>query len=155
MFSATWPLTVRRLASDFMRDPVRILVGDDQLSASCSVEQTVEVLSETRGKEFKLLTTLNQLGKSKGFNLSKDKIIVFALYKKEAQRLHQFLVRKGFQACCIEGDMSQDKRTQSLEDFKTGRATMLVATGKWLPFSLQLTGESLVNDMLSYCIPFA
>ncbi|KAG0145627.1 hypothetical protein CROQUDRAFT_45527 [Cronartium quercuum f. sp. fusiforme G11] len=128
MFSATWPLSVRRLASDFMHNPVRILVGDDQLSASGSVEQTVEVLKETRGKEFKLLSTLTHLGQSKTFNLAKDKIIVFALYKKEAQRLHQFLLRKGFSACCIEGDMSQDKRTKSLEDFKSGEATILVAT---------------------------
>lgn len=128
MFSATWPLSVRRLASDFMQDPVRILVGDDQLSASCSVEQSVEVLPESRGKEFKLMETLKTLEKSGGFDLKKDKVIVFALYKKEAQRLHGFLIRKGFGACCIEGDMSQDKRSQSLEDFKAGRATILVAT---------------------------
>ncbi|KAH9808184.1 P-loop containing nucleoside triphosphate hydrolase protein [Melampsora americana] len=128
MFSATWPLSVRRLASDFMKDPVRILVGDDQLSASCSVEQTVEVLTDTRGKEFKLIERLKGLEKHGGLNLRKDKVIVFALYKKEAQRLHGFLIRKGFGACCIEGDMSQDKRSQSLEDFKSGRATILVAT---------------------------
>ncbi|KAA1107264.1 RNA-dependent ATPase [Puccinia graminis f. sp. tritici] len=128
MFSATWPTSVRRLAADFMHEPVRILVGADELTASCSVEQTVEVLEETRGKEWKLLNTLKELGKDSQKNKSKDKIIVFALYKKEAQRLHEFLLRKGFQACCIEGNMSQDKRSKSLEDFMTGKSTILVAT---------------------------
>ncbi|CAH7688310.1 P-loop containing nucleoside triphosphate hydrolase protein [Phakopsora pachyrhizi] len=132
MFSATWPMSVRKLASDFMFEPIRILVGDDELTASCSVEQTVEVLEDSRGKEWKLLKTLNQLKESskgkKPTITSNDKVIVFALYKKEAQRIHQFLIRKGFEVCCIEGDMSQDKRTKSLEDFKTGKAKVLVAT---------------------------
>ncbi|WAQ92793.1 hypothetical protein PtA15_17A275 [Puccinia triticina] len=128
MFSATWPTSVRRLAADFMHEPVRILVGADELTASCSVEQTVEVLEETRGKEWKLLSTLQQLGKDSLYNKSKDKVIVFALYKKEASRLHEFLLRKGYQACCIEGNMSQDKRTKSLDDFMTGKSTILVAT---------------------------
>ncbi|KAH9440458.1 hypothetical protein Pst134EB_031070 [Puccinia striiformis f. sp. tritici] len=128
MFSATWPTSVRRLAADFMNEPVRILVGADELTASCSVEQTVEVLEETRGKEWKLLNTLKDLGINGHKNTSKDKIIVFALYKKEAQRIHEFLLRKGFQACCIEGNMSQDKRSKSLEDFMSGKSTILVAT---------------------------
>jgi ATP-dependent RNA helicase DBP3 len=129
MFSATWPTSVRRLAADFMHEPVRILVGADELTASCSVEQTVEVLEESRGKEWKLLNTLKEIGKDNQKNKSKDKIIVFALYKKEAQRLHEFLLRKGFQACCIEGNMSQEKRSKSLDDFMTGKSTILVATG--------------------------
>ncbi|PLW39564.1 hypothetical protein PCANC_15654 [Puccinia coronata f. sp. avenae] len=128
MFSATWPTSVRRLAADFMHEPVRILVGADELTASCSVEQTVEVLEESRGKEWKLLNTLKEIGKDNQKNKSKDKIIVFALYKKEAQRLHEFLLRKGFQACCIEGNMSQEKRSKSLNDFMTGKSTILVAT---------------------------
>jgi ATP-dependent RNA helicase DBP3 len=112
-----------------MHEPVRILVGADELTASCSVEQTVEVLEESRGKEWKLLNTLKEIGKDNQKNKSKDKIIVFALYKKEAQRLHEFLLRKGFQACCIEGNMSQEKRSKSLDDFMTGKSTILVATG--------------------------
>ncbi|MBW0464162.1 hypothetical protein O181_003877 [Austropuccinia psidii MF-1] len=131
MFSATWPTSVRRLAADFMCDPVRILVGEDELTASNNVQQSVEVLETSRGKEWKLLSTLQGVSKgqstsSKGSQL--DKIIVFALYKKEAQRLHQFLLQKGYRSCCIEGDMSQDKRTQSLADFKSGKASILVAT---------------------------
>jgi hypothetical protein len=37
--SATWPESVRRLASTFQRDPVRVTVGSDDLTANSRVEQ--------------------------------------------------------------------------------------------------------------------
>lgn len=51
MFSATWPEAVRRLASSFLRDPVRVVVGTDDLSANRRVEQVVEVFDDARSKE--------------------------------------------------------------------------------------------------------
>jgi ATP-dependent RNA helicase DBP3 len=49
--SATWPEAVRRLASTFQKDPVRVTVGSDDLTANSRVEQFVEVLDERRQKE--------------------------------------------------------------------------------------------------------
>lgn len=49
----------------------------------------------------------------------------------EAERVSQFLDRQGFEVGCIQGDMSQDKRTKSLLDFKEGKVQILVATGKF------------------------
>ena len=49
--SATWPETVRRLASTFQRDPVRVTVGSDDLTANSKVEQSVEVFEDARSKE--------------------------------------------------------------------------------------------------------
>lgn len=51
MFSATWPDAVRRLAASFQRDPVRVTVGSDDLTANSRVEQIVEVFDENREKE--------------------------------------------------------------------------------------------------------
>jgi ATP-dependent RNA helicase DBP3 len=39
MFSATWPDSIRRLAASFQRDPVRVTVGQDDLTANRRVEQ--------------------------------------------------------------------------------------------------------------------
>lgn len=39
MFSATWPDSVRRLAASYQRNPVRITVGQDDLTANRRVEQ--------------------------------------------------------------------------------------------------------------------
>lgn len=51
MFSATWPDAVRRLASSFQRDPVRVTVGSDDLTANSRVDQVVEVFDNSREKE--------------------------------------------------------------------------------------------------------
>lgn len=50
--SATWPESVRRLASTFQRDPVRVTVGSDDLTANSRVEQVVEVFEDARSKEY-------------------------------------------------------------------------------------------------------
>jgi ATP-dependent RNA helicase DBP3 len=137
MFSATWPMSVRRLANDFMIDPVRITVGSDELMASATVSQKVIVLQENREKDRMLSTTLRSEGfqptrqgggPGTGTGSQRDKVLVFALYKKEAARVAQYLERGGYEVACIQGDLSQDKREQSLGDFKTGKVNVLVAT---------------------------
>jgi ATP-dependent RNA helicase DBP3 len=49
--SATWPESVRRLASTFLHEPVKITVGSDELSANKRIEQVVEVFDSSRDKE--------------------------------------------------------------------------------------------------------
>jgi len=136
MFSATWPMSVRKLAADFMTQPLRITVGSDSLQANARVEQVAIVVEDQRKKETLLLTHLRDNGFSLNSNKKtgaqgkdREKVLVFALYKKEATRLHEFLKNKGYEVVCINGDMTQEKRTKSLEDFKEGRANILVATG--------------------------
>lgn len=116
-------MSVRRLANDFMRQDglVRITVGSDELSANTAITQSVLVLPDGRQKDGKLLDTLRQHGK-------KDKCLVFALYKKEAARVHTMLRQRGYDAVCIQGDLSQDARTKALEAFRSGQSQLLVAT---------------------------
>ena len=51
LVSATWPDSVRKLASTFQNNPVRVTVGSDDLTANSRVEQVVEVLDDGRQKE--------------------------------------------------------------------------------------------------------
>lgn len=136
MFSATWPMSVRRLANDFMVDPVRITVGSEDLMASATVAQRVIVLQDPRGKDRELSTTLRNEGfapkrggPAKGATgAQRDKVLVFALYKKEAARVASYLERGGYEVACIQGDLSQDKRELALNSFKAGQVNVLVAT---------------------------
>jgi ATP-dependent RNA helicase DBP3 len=57
-----------------------------------------------------------------------DKVLTFCLYKKEAMRVERLLRAKGFKVAGIHGDLSQQERFKSLEAFKSGAATVLVAT---------------------------
>jgi ATP-dependent RNA helicase DBP3 len=127
MFTATWPESVRALAATFMRDPVKIAIGDNptgDLRANARIVQKVEVV-DPRGKEWRLLQLLKeyQSGAQKD-----DRILVFCLYKKEATRVEGFIRQKGFRVAGIHGDLSQEQRTRSLDAFKKGQTPVLVAT---------------------------
>jgi ATP-dependent RNA helicase DBP3 len=127
MFTATWPESVRTLASTFMTSPVKIAIGDNptgDLRANVRIVQKVEVV-DPRSKEFRLLQLLkqHQSGAQKD-----DRILVFCLYKKEATRVEGFIRSKGIRVAGIHGDLSQEQRTRSLDAFKTGGTPILVAT---------------------------
>jgi len=127
MFTATWPPSVRDLAATFMRSPVKIAIGDNptgELRANASITQRVEVVSPY-DKEGRLLQLLKQHSSPK----EHTRILVFCLYKKEASRIEMFLRGKGLKVAGIHGDMSQEKRSASLEAFKRDQGTpILVAT---------------------------
>lgn len=127
MFTATWPPSVRELASTFMKTPVRVTIGDNasgELRANTRIKQLVEVV-DPRGKETRLLQLLKQYQSGKN---REDRILVFCLYKKEAVRIENFIKSKGFRVGGIHGDLSQDKRSASLAAFKDGNVPLLVAT---------------------------
>lgn len=129
MFTATWPPSVRELASTFMNQPVHIAIGDNnpsgELRANKSITQKVEVV-EPEAKQSRLLQIIKQhQGTAKTKN---DRILVFCLYKKEATRIEGYLHSKGLRVAGIHGDLNQQKRTDSLEAFKSGSCPLLVAT---------------------------
>ena len=133
MFSATWPASIQEIAMNYMVDPVRVYVGfeaivgsngencvDDSLSANKRVQQNVEVI-EDRAREQRLRELLRK-------NKDKERILVFALYKKEAERLEWSLKRDGFEVCSIHGNKNQNARTQALQEFKDATNRIMVAT---------------------------
>ena len=137
MFSATWPAAIQQLAMEFMIEPICIYVGferivgsngensiDHSLSANKRVTQTVEVIDDwAREARLRTLLTKYTSGKRKD-----DRILVFALYKKEAARLERTLNSWGYHCASIHGDKTQDGRNRALSEFKDGSCPILVAT---------------------------
>ena len=126
MFTATWPQSIRDLASQFMTNPVRVTIGHTtELRANIRIAQTVEVIDQ-RAKEQRLLQLIKQYQSGAD---SEDRILVFCLYKKEATRIEGFLrSRGGCRVAGIHGDLSQAQRTQALAQFKSGACPLLIAT---------------------------
>jgi ATP-dependent RNA helicase DBP3 len=126
MFTATWPPSVRDLANTFMKSPVQIYIGSNvkgELQANTKIEQVVEVM-DPKDKDQRLYQILREYQK-KG---KTDRVLIFCLYKKEATRVESNIRYKGFNVAGIHGDLSQQKRTESLEAFKSGKVPYLVAT---------------------------
>lgn len=122
MFSATWPNSIQKLASEFLKDPVNVTVGSPDLGANSRITQIVEVV-EPYEKDSRLTQLLNTYHHTR-----KNRILVFALYKKEAARLEQTLSRRGWKCVAIHGDMNQHERNSSFAKFKSGQVPLLIAT---------------------------
>jgi len=122
LFSATWPDSVRELAHSFLNRPIKVTIGSEDLAAGTRITQIVEVV-EDRAREGLLQKLLNKYHSSR-----KNRVLIFALYKKEAARLETNLKRSGWKVSSIHGDKSQDARTQAVEQFKSGEVPLLVAT---------------------------
>jgi ATP-dependent RNA helicase DBP3 len=150
MFSATWPAAIQDIAMNYMNDVVRVYVGfeaivgsngensiDDSLSANKRVTQIVEVI-EDRARESRLRQLLEKYQKGKR---SKDRILIFALYKMEAERLESSLRRLGLNVCSIHGNKQQAARTAALAEFKNGNCPLMVATGTYCSVVLFLVDE--------------
>ncbi|KAJ4837272.1 Opsin Rh5 [Turnera subulata] len=123
MFSATWPLDVHNLAEEYMDpNPVKVVVGSEDTAANHDVMQIVEVV-EDHIRDKRLITLLEKYHKSQ-----RNRVLVFALYQKEAERLEVMLKRGGWNVVSIHGKKAQDQRTKSLSLFKKGSCPLLVAT---------------------------
>jgi len=121
MFTATWPMAVQQLAMEFLDDPVRVTIGSTSLSSNKRITQNIHTM-KPMDKDWKLQELLKKC------HTGNNKLLLFALYKKEAARLEETLKRKGFKVGSIHGDKGQADRTRALADFKEGKVPILVAT---------------------------
>jgi ATP-dependent RNA helicase RhlE len=117
-FSATLPKPIVALAQEMLRDPAAIDVARPSAPASGLTQYVYPVAQELKSA---LLVELLQSGTIKS-------AIAFTRTKHRANRLAQFLVTHGVNAERIHGNRSQAQRTQALENFKSGRHQVLVAT---------------------------
>lgn len=123
MFSATWPPPVHQLAQEFMDpNPVKVVVGSEDLAANHDVMQIVEVLDD-RTRDERLIALLEKYHKSQ-----RNRVLVFVLYKKEASRVENMVQKRGWKAVSIHGDKPQNARTQALSLFKEGTCPLMIAT---------------------------
>lgn len=106
----------------YLNNPVKVTVGSTDLSANVRIEQRVEVL-DPQAKESRLIKLLKDYHSSR-----KNRILIFALYKKEASRLEALIKRNGYKAAAIHGDLSQQQRSAAIDGFKSGNIPLLIAT---------------------------
>ncbi|CAD7965666.1 unnamed protein product [Amoebophrya sp. A120] len=135
LFSATWPREVQRLAQDVIAEAYGVRTpevriggaGDANLRANPNIKQTVHMVNHYSEKNRLLGNILDELKREN--NGEHPLILVFSKTKKGCDQLArdmQYSMRVHAQS--LHGDKSQPERDWALEQFKTGRKPVLVAT---------------------------
>ncbi|XP_042498005.1 ATP-dependent RNA helicase-like protein DB10 isoform X2 [Macadamia integrifolia] len=120
MYTATWPKEVRKIAADLLVNPVQVNIGNiNELVANKSITQYVEVVASMEKQR-----RLEQILRSQEPG---SKCIVFCSTKKMCDQLARTIGRQ-FGAAAIHGDKSQIERDNVLNQFRSGRSPILVAT---------------------------
>ncbi|XP_069582780.1 probable ATP-dependent RNA helicase DDX43 [Ranitomeya imitator] len=120
MTSATWPEGVRRLAKSYLKDPMMVYVGTLDLAAVNTVNQRVLIVAEEEKRAF----TADFIDSLK----PKDKAIIFVGKKLIADDLASDFCLQGIPVQCLHGNREQCDREEALNDFKTGKVRILIAT---------------------------
>ncbi len=117
VFSATMPAEIRHLAEDILHDPVTV-----QINPTRSVKSIAHLLyAVEQGQKTDLLLHLLK-------DVEMATTLVFTRTKYKAKNLALKLAQSGFKATSLQGNLSQSKRQQALDGFKSGAFSVLVAT---------------------------
>jgi ATP-dependent RNA helicase RhlE len=117
LFSATMPTEVRSLANELLNHPVNVDLGVSRPVES--IGHAVYPVDQTRKAEM-LLELLRKPGSGQ--------ILVFTRTKHRAKKLADQLIKAGLPATSLQGNLSQNRRQEAMDNFRTGRVKVLVAT---------------------------
>ncbi|MCX8099395.1 MAG: DEAD/DEAH box helicase [Casimicrobiaceae bacterium] len=118
LFSATFPEEIRELADRMLRSPAVIEVARRSTAAETVTQRLYRVAAEDKRRLLAHLVRSENL----------TQVLVFCRSKAETARLARALAREGFSTTELHGDKTQEERLKALEAFKSGAATIMVAT---------------------------
>lgn len=118
LFSATFSKEIKKLAHEFLIDPVYVEATPENTTAE-KVDQLMYRL-DTQDKPKALIHMIKEGGWSQ--------VLVFTRTKHRANRLAEKLNKAGVTAAAIHGNKSQNARTKALSGFKNNTVRILVAT---------------------------
>ena len=117
-FSATMPPEIRRLAEAFLMNPKTITVSPPATVATTVAQHLALVRAHDKRE------ALRRLLRSEAVKNA----LVFCNRKRDVDILCRSLQRHSFNAGQLHGDMTQSKRTETLERFKAGEIAILVCS---------------------------
>jgi len=117
LFSATMPDDIRRLVKEILQDPVTVQIGRTAPATTVShaLYPVKQHLKTALLKEILRKTRM-------------ESVLVFTRTKHRAERVAQQLVKAGYGATSLQGNMSQYSRQAALDGFRAGSFKILVAT---------------------------
>jgi ATP-dependent RNA helicase RhlB len=135
-FSATFTPEVMNLAKQWTVDATTVEIEPENI-ATDTVTQKVYITSTS--EKFQLLNNIIQQDEV-------ESTIVFANRRDQCRRLQEKLKNKGFRVGLLSGEVPQGKRVKTLEDFKSGKLNILVAT--------DVAGRGIHIDGISHVVNY-
>jgi superfamily II DNA/RNA helicase len=120
-FSATMPPEIQKLADAFLHNPVKIEVARPSSSAATITQRLVSTGAEDHDKRECLRELIRNTPDFKN-------AIIFCNRKREVATLYRSLIKHGFNAAALHGDLDQRARMAALDSFRNGQVTLLVAS---------------------------
>ncbi|MDV2976683.1 DEAD/DEAH box helicase [Glutamicibacter sp. HZAU] len=118
LFSATMPRTIRRIASEYLRNPQEVAVKSKQTTGTNITQRFLQVMGAHK------LDAMTRILESEEF----DGVITFVRTKMATEDLADKLKARGFTAAAINGDIPQQQRERTVENLRSGKIDILVAT---------------------------
>jgi ATP-dependent RNA helicase DeaD len=118
LFSATMPAQIRRISQKYLHDPEEITVKN---KTTTSANTTQRYLMVSYPQKIDALTRILEVENFEG-------MIVFVRTKNETETLAEKLRARGYTAAAISGDVVQAQREKTVNQLKSGKLDILVAT---------------------------
>lgn len=118
LFSATMPPAIRKIADNYLSDPVIVKITNKTATASTIRQRVWTVRGMTKNMA---LTRLLELREHEG-------VLVFVRTKNATEEVAEQLTRAGFPAAALHGDIAQNQREKIVEKLKSGELDLVVAT---------------------------
>ncbi len=120
-FSATMPPEITRLVATFLKDPVRVEVAPPATTAKTITQRFRYCADAEDWVKREVLRDLIRQTEVRN-------AIIFCNRKVDVAVLHRSLVKHGFSAGALHGDMDQKSRTETLDKFRSGDLMLLAAS---------------------------
>ncbi len=117
LFSATMPTDIRKLVNEILHDPVTVQIGF--AAPAATVSHAIYPVKANLKTEM-LIKLLKQI--------ESESVLVFTRTKFRAEKIAQQLVKSGFKATSLQGDLPQYRRQAAIDAFRDGAIKVLVAT---------------------------
>jgi len=121
-YSATMPPEIRRLTDQFLHNPVRVEVARPATTAANIKQEIVTVPNNDWAKREGLRRLIREC------EADIKNAIVFCNRKRDVDVVAKSLVKHGFSAAPLHGDLDQSLRMKTLDAFKGGEVKLLVAS---------------------------
>jgi ATP-dependent RNA helicase RhlB len=118
LYSATFTDDIMNLARQWTHEPVQIEIEAERRSTDNISQKVFLVASKEKYRLLRNYIRINNI----------ERVIVFGNRRHETRDLAERLKRDGVKAALMSGEIPQHKRVKTLEDFKSGKIEVLVAT---------------------------